>query len=108
MPSRPRGKGLLATVIACTLLVFPPLMRTQPISFVRESLRFSLADDSFTFSGVYYFDNPGLTPAERSIYYPYVHITHFWKRESRKSLIMALVFAISGMKYFHKWGWKLY
>ena len=44
----------------------------------------------------------------RTIYYPYVHITHFWKRESQKSLKMALVFMISGFKYFHKWGWKLY
>ena len=44
----------------------------------------------------------------RTIYYPYVHITHFWKRESQKSLRMALVFMISGMKYFHKWGWKLF
>ena len=50
------------------------------------------------------FQNQG----NKTIYYPYVHITHFWKRESRKSLIMALVFAISGMKYFHKWGWRLY
>ena len=44
----------------------------------------------------------------KTIYYPYVHITHFWKRESQKSLKMALVFMISGMKYFHKWGWKLF
>ena len=44
----------------------------------------------------------------KTIYYPYVHITHFWKRESQKSLKMALVFMISGIKYFHKWGWKLF
>jgi GT2 family glycosyltransferase len=44
----------------------------------------------------------------KTIYYPYVHITHFWKRESQKSLKMAFVFTISGMKYFHKWGWKLF
>jgi GT2 family glycosyltransferase len=50
------------------------------------------------------FQNEGYT----TIYYPYVNITHLWKRESRKSLKMAFVFMISGMKYFHKWGWKLF
>jgi len=49
------------------------------------------------------FQNEG----KKTIYYPHVQITHLWKRESRKSLKMALVFAISGIKYFHKWGWKL-
>jgi GT2 family glycosyltransferase len=44
----------------------------------------------------------------KTIYYPYVNITHLWQRESQKRLRMALVFMISGMKYFHKWGWKLY
>jgi|WetSurMetagenome_2_1015567.scaffolds.fasta_scaffold241727_1 GT2 family glycosyltransferase len=44
----------------------------------------------------------------KTVYYPYVNITHRWQRESRKSLKMALVFIISGMKYFHKWGWKLF
>jgi GT2 family glycosyltransferase len=44
----------------------------------------------------------------KTIYYPHVNITHFWKRESQKSFKMALVFMISGMKYFNKWGWKLY
>jgi len=44
----------------------------------------------------------------KTVYYPYVNITHLWQREAQKRLIMALVFMISGMKYFHKWGWKLY
>ena len=44
----------------------------------------------------------------KTVYYPHVNITHLWQRDSRKSLKMALVFMISGMKYFHKWGWKLF
>ena len=44
----------------------------------------------------------------KTVYYPYVNITHLWQRESRKSLKMASIFMISGMKYFHKWGWKLF
>ena len=43
----------------------------------------------------------------KTVYYPYVNITHLWQREAQKRLTMALVFMISGIKYFHKWGWKL-
>jgi GT2 family glycosyltransferase len=44
----------------------------------------------------------------KTVYYPYVNITHLWQRESQKRLAMAFVFTVSGIKYFHKWGWKLY
>jgi GT2 family glycosyltransferase len=44
----------------------------------------------------------------KTVYYPYVNITHLWQRESQKRLKMALIFMISGMKYFQKRGWKLY
>jgi GT2 family glycosyltransferase len=44
----------------------------------------------------------------KTVYYPHVNITHLWQRESQKRLIMALVFMISGARYFNKWGWKLY
>lgn len=57
---------------ACLLSAFSSAAEAQPIRFVRESLQFSLAVDSFSFSGVYYFDNPGPTPVDRSILYPFV------------------------------------
>jgi GT2 family glycosyltransferase len=41
-------------------------------------------------------------------YYPHVNITHLWQRESQKRLAMAFIFMVSGIKYFRKWGWKLY
>ena len=44
----------------------------------------------------------------KTVYYPHVSIIHLWQREAQKRLTMALIFMISGMKYFHKWGWKLY
>jgi GT2 family glycosyltransferase len=44
----------------------------------------------------------------KTVYYPYVSITHLWQRESQKRLKMALIFMISGVKYFQKWGWKLH
>jgi hypothetical protein len=65
-------RGILLSVIACLILLFPPCMRAQPISFVREMLRFSLADSTFAFSGIYVFDNPGSAPVEMPVYYPYV------------------------------------
>jgi GT2 family glycosyltransferase len=44
----------------------------------------------------------------KTLYYPFVHITHLWQRDSQKRIKMAMVFILSGLKYFQKWGWKLY
>jgi len=44
----------------------------------------------------------------KTLYYPFVHITHLWQRASQKRIKMAMVFILSGLKYFQKWGWKLY
>jgi GT2 family glycosyltransferase len=44
----------------------------------------------------------------KTLYYPFVHITHFWQRASQKKIKMTMVFILSGFKYFQKWGWKLY
>jgi hypothetical protein len=49
-----------------------PAALAQPIRFVRESLLFTLAADSFSFSGTYYFDNPGTATVKQSVYYPFV------------------------------------
>jgi hypothetical protein len=58
--------------VLCGLLCIPSLLECQPIRFVRESLQLTLAADSFSFSGTYYFDNPGPVATEQSIYYPFV------------------------------------
>lgn len=44
----------------------------------------------------------------RTIYYPHAQITHLWQRASQKRLEMTAIFILSGIKYFRKWGWKLY
>lgn len=61
-------------LVLITLVSLPrlPTALAQPIRFVRESLLFTLAADSFSFSGTYYFDNPGPAAVEQSIYYPFV------------------------------------
>lgn len=42
----------------------------------------------------------------RTVYYPNVSITHLWERAPHKSLKMAFVLIVSGIRYFNKWGWK--
>jgi GT2 family glycosyltransferase len=44
----------------------------------------------------------------KTLYYPFVHITHLWQRASQKRIKMTMVFILSGLKYFQKWGWRLY
>lgn len=44
----------------------------------------------------------------RTVYYPHVSITHLWQRASQKKFKMAMILIMSGIRYFHKWGWKLY
>lgn len=58
--------------VAYLLLLLPSLLPGQTLRFNREWLQFTLAADSFSFSGVYYFDNPGPAPARSTIFYPFV------------------------------------
>lgn len=44
----------------------------------------------------------------RTVYYPYVSVNHSWERASHKSVRMALVLIANGIRYFNKWGWKLF
>lgn len=79
------------------------LCRTQPLKQVggfdpRFFMYFEDADLSRKFQRAGY----------KTVYYPHVSITHLWQRASQKRIRMAMIFILSGMKYFHKWGWKLY
>jgi len=42
----------------------------------------------------------------RTVFYPYVSITHLWERSSHKNLKMTWVHIRSAIAYFNKWGWK--
>lgn len=44
----------------------------------------------------------------RTVYYPHCAVTHIWKRASHNSFKMTYVFIVNGVKYFNKWGWKLF
>ena len=41
----------------------------------------------------------------RTVYYPYVTVTHLWERESHKRIKMTWVFIVNMFRYFSKWGW---
>jgi GT2 family glycosyltransferase len=44
----------------------------------------------------------------RTVYYPNVLVTHLWERAPHKSLKMALLLIVNGIRYFNKWGWKFW
>ncbi|MGC9975264.1 MAG: glycosyltransferase [Syntrophales bacterium] len=44
----------------------------------------------------------------RTVYYPGVSITHFWRRRAQIRWIYTYYFCRSASRYFHKWGYKLF
>ena len=42
----------------------------------------------------------------RTVFYPYVSVTHKWERAQHKNIKMAFIFVLSGIRFFNKWGWK--
>ncbi|MBF0301947.1 MAG: glycosyltransferase family 2 protein [Desulfamplus sp.] len=57
-----------------------------------------------------YFEDVDLCRRVRSkarlLYCPDVRVIHRWERASHKSLKWTFVFALSGLKYFYKWGFR--
>lgn len=58
-----------------------------------------------------YFEDADLTRSLRArgyktVYYPFVNVTHGWERAAHKNMKMAIVFIINGFRYFRKWGWS--
>lgn len=50
------------------------------------------------------FQNAGF----RTVYYPHATVMHLWERASHKSVKMAWVLIVNMVRYFNKWGWKLF
>ena len=59
-----------------------------------------------------YFEDVDLTrrvrKKARTLYCPDAEVIHQWERASHGSLKWTWVFAVSAMKYYHKWGWRLF
>jgi len=77
--SRPSCKAhVWSTASVLLLMLFSASsLLSQPVRFPRETLRFSLHDRAFDFSGLYFFDNPGAEEIRRAVFYPFVRSGSF-------------------------------
>jgi GT2 family glycosyltransferase len=44
----------------------------------------------------------------RALFYPYTSVVHLWERGSHKNIKLLLISLVSNVKYFNKWGWKVF
>ncbi len=44
----------------------------------------------------------------RTVYFPYVSVTHFWERAAHKRWIYTYHFIKSAFRYFNHWGYRLF
>ena len=44
----------------------------------------------------------------RALFYPYTSVVHLWERGSHKKIKLLLISLASNIKYFNKWGWKIF
>ncbi|HZK12025.1 MAG TPA: glycosyltransferase family 2 protein [Atribacterota bacterium] len=49
-----------------------------------------------------------VTEISRSVFYPYISVVHLWERGSHKNIKYFIIVLISAIKYFNKWGWKIF
>jgi GT2 family glycosyltransferase len=59
-----------------------------------------------------YFEDADIThrigEISRALFYPYTSVVHLWERGSYKNIKLLLVNIVSTVKYFNKWGWKIF
>jgi GT2 family glycosyltransferase len=59
-----------------------------------------------------YFEDADLSreiqKTHRTVYYPFVSVTHYWERAAHKSTKAALILIANGIRFFNKWGWKFF
>jgi len=78
--------------------------------FCRTDLLKSL--NGFDSSYFLYFEDADLCRrvqrTHRTVYYPNVSVTHFWKRSAHVNWVYTYYFLKSALQYFGRWGYKLY
>lgn len=59
-----------------------------------------------------YFEDADITrrvaEISRTVFYPYTSVIHLWERSSHKNIKLFFISLISTVKYFNKWGWKIF
>ena len=90
---------------------------TCDVPFISGSFMFCRADLLKSLGGFdpkyfLYFEDVDLCrkvqQTHRTMYYPGVSVTHFWKRSAHSNLIYTYYFIKSAFRYFSKWGYRFY
>ena len=59
-----------------------------------------------------YFEDADITrrigEISRTVFYPHTRVIHLWERGSHKNIKYFIIVIVSAIKYFNKWGWKIY
>jgi len=59
-----------------------------------------------------YFEDADIThrigEISRALFYPYTSVMHLWERGSHENIKLLLISLVSTVKYFNKWGWKIF
>ena len=59
-----------------------------------------------------YFEDADITrraaEISRTVFYPYTSVIHLWEQGSHKNIKLFFISLISTVKYFNKWGWKIF
>jgi GT2 family glycosyltransferase len=59
-----------------------------------------------------YFEDADITrraaEISRTVFYPYTSVIHLWEQGSHKNIKLFFISLILTVKYFNKWGWKIF
>ena len=68
--------------------------------------------DGFDENIFMYFEDADITrrigEISRTVFYPYTRVIHLWERGSHKNIKYFIIVLVSAIKYFNKWGWKIF
>jgi len=68
--------------------------------------------DGFDENIFMYFEDADITrrigEISRTVFYPYTRVIHLWERGSHKNIKYFIIVIVSAIKYFNKWGWKIF
>ena len=68
--------------------------------------------DGFDENIFMYFEDADITrrigEISKTVFYPHTRVIHLWERGSHKNIKYFIIVLVSAIKYFNKWGWKIF
>jgi len=68
--------------------------------------------DGFDENIFMYFEDTDITrrigEISKTVFYPHTRVIHLWERGSHKNIKYFIIVLVSAIKYFNKWGWKIF